>query len=191
MRYFLSLLVLIWPGVAAALDDYVCDDLWFTRNLIFDRAGYCFGSPLGQIVFNNADCTTNTPKISANDQAIVSHIREIEAEWDCNLDTSRKSLQLQMLELRRSLDDLPIATGYESGCVGWLGEPLALRSGSSDLAREIGQINRGNYIGWAHEDIGDWSFVTVTDRTGNLLSMGWVSIPGFGTGQMPCEGFAG
>ena len=38
-------------GPAAA--DERCHDLWFARNAIMDRAGYCFGSVLGQAVFDN------------------------------------------------------------------------------------------------------------------------------------------
>ena len=42
----LALLCALLASPAAASD--VCDDLWFTRNLIMDRAGYCFGSVLGR-----------------------------------------------------------------------------------------------------------------------------------------------
>ena len=50
MRWLLLVLLLI-PAPVRALE--ICDDLWFTRNLLFSRAGYCFGSVLGQTVFGD------------------------------------------------------------------------------------------------------------------------------------------
>jgi len=62
MRAFLALLLAALAAPAAALE--ICDELWFTRNLIYDRAGYCFSSPLGRAVFDNSDCTGSALKIA-------------------------------------------------------------------------------------------------------------------------------
>ena len=67
MRWIL-LLGLVWPVQAWALE--ICDDLWLTRNLIFDRAGYCFGSVLGKSVFDNEGCTPGVPELAEADQGI-------------------------------------------------------------------------------------------------------------------------
>ena len=56
MRFVLTFLLSLCVTPAFALDH--CEEWWFTRNLVFDRAGYCFSSPLGQAVFDNSDCFT-------------------------------------------------------------------------------------------------------------------------------------
>ena len=51
MRLFgmIFMLLSIAPPVVAQEDDPPCDELWFARNLLFDRAGHCFDSTLGQV----------------------------------------------------------------------------------------------------------------------------------------------
>jgi len=41
----------------AAGGSETCDSLWYQRNLIYDRKGYCFQSPRGQAAFSNEGCT--------------------------------------------------------------------------------------------------------------------------------------
>ena len=85
----LRLIGIICTLSTLALANDGCDDLWFTRNLIFDQVGYCFGSPLGQAVFDNADCTAKTPQLSDQDRTRVDAIEAEEARWDCRVDTSK------------------------------------------------------------------------------------------------------
>ena len=66
----LTLLLFLIASPAAASD--VCHDLWFTRNLIMDRAGYCFGSMLGKATFDNSDCTGKNVSLDAGDQLMVN-----------------------------------------------------------------------------------------------------------------------
>ena len=78
----------------SALADSFCEDLWFTRNALADRGGYCFSSTLGQAVFDNDGCTGSTSALAANDRALVSRIVELEAEAQCAVDTEAQDLDL-------------------------------------------------------------------------------------------------
>ena len=159
---------------AAATD--ACDDLWFTRNLIFDRAGYCFGSTLGQSVFDNGDCTTGEPSLSPELKETVDRIRARETWFDCQVNTSATSLNLDAMELRKSLDTLPVIDEFESACLGWQGEPMSLFAGISPDARQIGSINPGDDVFFSHELQGDASFVTVS-QAGQFRALGWGVFP--------------
>ena len=87
-RLILALILLASPAAAAD----VCDDLWFTRNLIMDRAGYCFGSALGQAVFDNGNCIGKSVSLSTQLQRQVAEIRELEKQIPCKVDTARTRL---------------------------------------------------------------------------------------------------
>ena len=56
MRFLTVVFLLLTPVTAVA--DALCDELWLTRNMVFDRAGYCFGSNLGEAIFDNSDCNS-------------------------------------------------------------------------------------------------------------------------------------
>ena len=159
-------------GPAQASDP--CHDLWFTRNLIFDRAGYCFGSALGQAIFDNRDCTTKDPGLSSADSASVARIRETETWIGCQVDTDATRLEVDGLEVRRTLDTLPVLDGHESTCIGWRGPVLALYAGVQPGARRIGQVTPGDTISFAYEFRDPYSFVTV-HRDGGFRSLGWTS----------------
>ncbi|WP_340261049.1 DUF4424 family protein [Roseobacter sp. HKCCA0882] len=64
----------------------VCRSLWFERNEIFNRYGYCFTSVSGQAVFDNSDCSTNIPKLSDADEFRVSELSVIEQESGCSIE---------------------------------------------------------------------------------------------------------
>ncbi|WP_168769534.1 DUF4453 domain-containing protein [Yoonia sediminilitoris] len=156
----LSVVVVILSALPALADD-VCAELWFTRNLIFDRAGYCFGSNLGQALFDNSDCTTRSPDLNASDADKVARLRANETMLQCATDTSETRLDLEgVVDLRR-LQDLPVRAGTQIGCVGWRGGRVPLLAGNSDDAPEIGQIVRGDAIGFLHESEDEWDFLTV------------------------------
>lgn len=51
-----------------------CNDLWFTRNALINQAGYCFGSNLGQALFDNSDCQGKSVTLSPEAQRQVAQI---------------------------------------------------------------------------------------------------------------------
>lgn len=194
-RRAFALIALAMAGLAlpaaAAEDGPYCEDLWFARNLIFDRAGYCFGSPLGQALFDNADCTEAAPDLPPDLAARVAQIRALEAEFSCAIDTDRTSLTYEAeLNEYRAMIDVPIRGYGESGCIGYRGAPVAVHAGAGPDTPVIGQILPGMSIGFAHWPLNGWDFVSVHPEgfgTENVKS-GWVRL---GEGPPPCDGYAG
>lgn len=163
-----------------------CESMWVTRNMLFDRAGYCFGSNLGKAIFDNSNCTGKQITLPAWQQDFVSYTKAMERDFQCNIDTSRRSLDLPLLSQWLQLIDPPRRGFGESGCAGYLGEPLNLRSAVGG-GRVLGQIVYGDDILFAHDDIGDSTFVT-TMRNGRPVALGWVQI---NFSQMKCTSYAG
>lgn len=185
----MRILVLIYALLAGtAQADPVCDELWFTRNLVFDRAGYCFGSELGQSTFDNDGCTTSSPNLSPKDRALINAVRDIEIEWGCSVaSTIPRPLDVNT-DLRRQIQDLPVVTGYESSCFGWQAAPMAVRVGRSDDAQLLGHVFREDSVGFGHIPVDGWEFVTVV-RNEKLVEEGWAY---FGPhDETRCEGWAG
>ncbi|SIO29589.1 DUF4453 domain-containing protein [Vannielia litorea] len=184
----LSALAFLAAGPALAGDGY-CDELWFTRNAIFHEVGYCFGSPLGQAVFGNDGCTTKTPDLSAAQAARLE--RMTTAEDGCVVDSNRTSLDIPDLDIRRRLAVLPIRSDGESGCIGWKGGPVALRTGTSQAAEPLFTLAPGDVVLFSHEvePAGGqtWDYVQVYDE-GVLLKAGWTVIE---VSPATCEGLAG
>ncbi|RYH05873.1 DUF4453 domain-containing protein [Tropicimonas sp. IMCC6043] len=173
------------PAPVSALE--ICDDLWFTRNLTFHRAGYCFNSVLGLAVFGNAGCTSKSPTLSAEASALVAHVKALEAEWSCHVDTRRKVLGVVSLEFRKSLTDLPVATGYESGCIGWRGDPFALHLGRTPDSPVTATGRAGDELLYEFEDVGGWSYIQLT-RGGISAGAGWARVP---LEDAVCDNYAG
>lgn len=184
MRRLVVLLALIWPGLAAA----DCAEMWFLRNLVFDRAGYCFGSTLGASVFDNGDCRTKNPALGRDASAYVARIKTMEAEFQCRIDTSRSRIDLPLMGMYRALDDLPLRDMGESGCIGWMGNPVKLRAGAGGGSRVIFTIRPGDDLIFKHEDLGGWSFINV-NRGNRPAGIGWARFDW--TTQPPCRMFAG
>ena len=154
-----------------------CDDLWFTRNLLFDRAGYCFGSPLGQAVFNNADCVSSNIVLNPQAKQFADYLRGLEAQHQCRVDTSRRSLALDDLHIRRQLYHLPVAVEFGSGCLNWLMGPTPLYAAPDASTPIIGQIQPSNNVYFFHEAVGSWTYVTVNlGGTDTLVSGGWLGV---------------
>lgn len=85
-------LFLFAAGLAAGLTSLVpaasaasCWDLWYERNAIYDRNGYCFSTNLGQRTFNNADCWTRNPTLSQWEQRRVAQIQAEERRRGCKV----------------------------------------------------------------------------------------------------------
>lgn len=59
-----------------------CSDLWYSRNEIYARNGYCFNTDRAKAVFG-AGCFPPYGKLSGNDQAMVSDIQSWERRKGC------------------------------------------------------------------------------------------------------------
>lgn len=178
-------LILCAAALPAAAQD-VCDDLWFTRNLIFDRAGYCFASPLGRAVFDNAGCIGSDVEPDPAEQPIVDAILQREAELGCDVDTTATALDFPDIEVRRAIIDLPIRSEFESGCIGWRGAPILLRTARDLGAPVTGRIDPGQDIYFAFDQVDGWDFVINFD---DPSQMGWMTE--FEWSEKACDGFAG
>ena len=191
MKALLQLLALLASLIAVpALAEDACDDVWFTRNLHFDRAGYCFGSALGQAIFDNSNCVGQDITLDPRARDQVAKIRELEAYFGCNVDTSRTWIEIGDMAIRRQLYDLPIRDDFESGCLGWQGAPLPLRAGIGPGTPVIGRIEPGDYVLLSFMPVQGWSYVTIhTPDFAALKSGGWVPDAAFVPDA--CAGWAG
>ena len=185
MRFILFLLLVLLPFAARA--DAVCDDLWFTRNLVMDRGGYCFGSTLGQSVFGNEGCTGKTASVSRRDAGLVERLMARETEETCQVDTSRPALDLDDLAVRQRLVDLPVRDMTDSLCLGWNGPETPLRAGHSDAAEALGAIATADVVRFAHGEEEGWQYVTVFNSDLSVKSGGWLA-PGL---DANCTAYAG
>jgi hypothetical protein len=191
MRFFLTLALFVLPHVA--LSDEQCEDIWFTRNLVMDRAGYCFASPLGQAVFDNSDCTGMQVQLDPAATEVVARIRALESEYGCNVDTSKPRLTMLDLAFRRVLRDLPVrqmGDSSEWACLGWTGPTLPLYDGFTAPLHAIGEVTPGDYVSFGHQGPGqNWTYVSVHPPGfgGGFKSAGWMYWPD----QMPCASEAG
>jgi hypothetical protein len=75
-----GLTALAAPAAAAS-----CWDLWYERNAIYDRNGYCFSTSLGKRTFNNADCWTKNPDLSNWEHKRVAQIKAEERRRGCKV----------------------------------------------------------------------------------------------------------
>src|SRR5690606_19358983 len=91
-----------------------CDELWFTRNLIYDRAGYCFASELGRAVFDNTGCIPGEAKLSPDAVNTVAVIQQLEQDLDCKIDNTGRRLNVPNIQVRLQMIDIPVPDEYES-----------------------------------------------------------------------------
>ncbi len=185
MRWLLLSVLALASGPASALE--ICDDLWFTRNLLFHRAGYCFGSALGRAVFGNEGCVPGPVELYPADVPLFRMVKAREAEWACKVDTSRTVLAVPDLETRKAQIDPPLATGYESGCIGWKGERLPLYTARHLDSPVVGAAHEGDTLLFQFEDVDGWTFVEVS-QSGVPVGMGWAR---FQMTETSCDAFAG
>lgn len=185
MKFLVSAFCLLGTPVLAS---DACHDLWYTRNALVDRAGYCFGSILGQAVFYNGDCTGKSVTLPPQDQQKVSQIQALEARIGCRVDTRQSYLNLQDLHLRRQLWDLPVLDELAGACLGWLGPAAGLRAGHRPNAPFIGQITPGDYVSYNHLPVGSWTYVTTSGPDWRITSGGWLDML---TVQEQCRDYAG
>lgn len=165
-----------------------CHDLWFTRNLIMDRAGFCFGSALGQAVFDNSDCTGKTVELTRSAISFVKRIQREEKMFGCKVDTTRTVLDIEDLAIRRRLKDLPLRDELESACLGWLGPETPLYDSHSTSGNVIGRITSGDTITFSFWSQDNWSYLLIHTPDWSLKSGGWSSV---GIPSTMCRDFAG
>lgn len=179
----IALVTLIAPPAVAD----PCNDLWFTRNLIMDRAGYCFGSPLGKATFDNAGCAGKSVELTRSEQKLVDQIRRTEKELSCKVDTKASRLSFGDKKWRWMMRDLPVASEFESGCFGWLDPETPLYVARSRNAPVASTIRRGDNLLYSHEHVDDWDYVLIL-RNDEVIGAGWL---GDKTNEKSCEGWAG
>jgi YARHG domain len=76
----------VLPAAAQNLWSLSCGDLWYQRNAIFARNGYCFKTARALRVFGNASCSFNYEgdvPMSQDERQLVATIRSIEAQKGC------------------------------------------------------------------------------------------------------------
>lgn len=185
MRIFM-LVTLLFPGLAAAGD--FCDDLWFTRNQIMDRAGYCFGSTLGQTMFDNRDCIGKSVTLTPDQTHLVNAIRKSEQDFGCKVNTGQRRLDLDDKFIREELIDLPLRDEFESACLGYLGTPVPLFAGRNPATPQTGIIVPGDYVSFSHYGFGNWAYVTARYSDFSIKSGGWTNT---GFAEKSCQQWAG
>jgi hypothetical protein len=153
-----------------------CDDLWFARNQVFARAGYCFASPLGQAVFGNKGCIGKDVTLEPGGAEAVAFAREGETMLECKIDTSRTRLDIPHLALRLRLEAVPVLDSMSaSGCLDWQGPTLQLRLGPRSGAEVIAEVGSGDDIVWEYWYFGipdGWSFLSLY-RDSRQIGFGW------------------
>lgn len=172
---FSALLLTATPAVA----DGFCDEAWFIRNLIVDRAGYCFGSALGQSVFDNSDCTGKDVSLSPASARTVAMIRDQEAWMGCAVDTAGNRLDVPHRPLLERLEVLPVPTDTASGCIGWRGGSIPLLAAPREDAPVVGLGETGMNVVWEYDYVGvadGWQFLTLY-RDSARVGMGWSITP--------------
>ncbi|MDU9003201.1 DUF4453 domain-containing protein [Sedimentitalea todarodis] len=189
---FLFIVPLLWLAVPAQAETG-CEDVWFTRNLIMDRAGYCFDSALGQALFDNSDCIGKQVQPDPYYRPVINEILRLEVEHACRIDTNRQWLDMDDINFRRVLTDFPVRDEFEGGCLGWTGPQTPLYDGHHEPFRAIGQVGPGDYVHFAHYAVqgageAGWRYVTVHAPVwGPFKSAGWMYWPG----EEPCADYAG
>lgn len=168
-----------------------CEDWWFARNLILDRAGQCFATPLGQALFDNSDCVAPAEALSPKAADIVAQIRALEAEHACAVDTTRRALDDPgAVAPYRQMEDIPVRDIAESGCIGYRGARLELVTGARPDAAVIGWLEPGMSVGLAHFGRDGYDYIQVFPNPDTLdgAFAGWALI---GPALLPCDGYAG
>ena len=170
-----------------------CSDLWFSRNAMLDNAGYCFATPLGKAIFDNSDCTTKEPVLSRAIKTQIAGIIKLEQGdaggfYDaCNIDTSKRKLDLDAIPLRKQLDFQPATDGGTGICFGYLGTGIPLYSAPWKGARQVGVIRAGDNMTFSHLDWKGWSFSLIGQHA-DWSAVGWYRAD---LDENSCDTFAG
>ncbi|MCF3972282.1 DUF4453 domain-containing protein [Paracoccus salsus] len=178
-RLFPALVVLLSANPVAAevweYGDRECRELWFMRNLIMDRAGYCFGSALGRALFDNRDCSGADIDPGPDQRRQVSKIQALESRIGCRVDTTATELGGVDMQGLRRLRDMPLPDNGGSACVSWRGKTVPLHDGYGPGSRVIGQLRPGDRVDFGFIGEGDWNVISVASgaEDGRL---GWLNM---------------
>lgn len=168
---------------AASTVSALCEDAWYLRNLAFDRAGYCFGSPLGGALFD-ATCSTKSPTLNEWDQSMVDAHKRIEASNGCKINTKGRVLASTLIGKMDDIDLLPTLSQFESACHGYKGEPVTMTSGiGMQMSYPTGTIAPGDTVYFRFESWGGFEFVE-TETAAGWIPEGSVAVDS-------CAAFAG
>ncbi|MBY8976951.1 DUF4453 domain-containing protein [Rhodobacteraceae bacterium NNCM2] len=196
MRYLkpalLSLCLLSTPASAEVWEygPEDCNVLWFMRNLIMDRAGYCFGSNLGKAIYDNGDCKGTEVSLTAAQQQQVGKIRKLEKEIGCKVNTGQTQLKGYKIDAIRRLRDMPLPDNGGSACT-WAGAPLDIYDGYSKGSSVMGQLSPGDRIGFGWIGEGDWNVIGISaGGPGGPESLGWLDM-GKANFEASCTNWAG
>lgn len=193
MRVFLSALAGTALSISASASPSFaqsCDDLWYLRNLIAHRAGYCFASTLGRALFDTTACTSTSLQLAPDDLARALAIRQLETEFGCRVNTAASSLPDLTLLAWEVIETLPVPTGFESGCIGYQRESFQLRAAPDPAAPVVGQVVPGNSIGFNYEIEADWTFL-ITDADEGYFGWAPLTVLPLESDEGACEAWAG
>ncbi|PRY26499.1 YARHG domain-containing protein [Aliiruegeria haliotis] len=152
-----------------------CNQLWFMRNLIMDRAGYCFGTNLGKSLYDNGDCTGKQVHLSGDESRQVKKIKALETRIGCKVNTGGTSLDVPMKSNLLRLRDMPLPADGGWGCLGWAGRAAPIHDGYSSGRRVIGSIDPGDNVFFGFLGEGGWSPVIVAKGgNGGKEILGWI-----------------
>ena len=186
-------LAMALPATADVWDspEPVCNRLWYMRNLVMDRAGYCFGSALGEALFDNSDCVGGDIRLSPNDSRQVAKMKALEDQEGCRVNTKARTLDLfgENPAVLRRLRDMPMP-GWGSGGCTWAGAPIPLFDGYSSGSVQIGQIRAGDRLSFEYESEGKWSAVSTSGSKGEQDILGWFDHTKYNT-ERNCTDWAG
>lgn len=177
LRLCVLLCASILASPAAAENSPFCQELWLSRNTVMDRAGQCFGTPLGQAVFDNSDCVEGDIRLNPLDAEIVRIAQAIEQWAGCAVDTDAERLNLDVLPFHARLMELftvPVRIDSEHGCQGYNGPPIPLHAGISTSMTVIGTVQHGHGFSLSHNRLrGGWEYLEVRDSEGAFVAHGW------------------
>lgn len=193
IKRLLLAMSLLSAGPAAAAG--WCDDLWFTRNLVMDRAGYCFGSALGRTYFDNGDCVGTSVSPQGAAARLMRQVQRLEAESGCKgrVDTNGTWLDVPDMGVRSQLDNLPLIAETPSACIGWRGPLTALQAGRRVAPHAFGLIEPNDTVSFDHAPEDGWVYVTAYFNTAQegspwrLKSGGWIQVAQ--VNATPCDSY--
>ncbi|TMV13652.1 DUF4453 domain-containing protein [Arenibacterium halophilum] len=180
-RLAIAMALLAAPPAFAATG---CEDIWFTRNLLMDRAGYCFGSPLGQALFDNSNCIGQNVQPPASAQPLIQKIQQLEQTHQCQVNTNQTWLDMDDMAFRRAMRDLPLYEDFPGGCISWNGPQTPLHDGYTAPLGVVGNIQTGDNVYYNYEAVDEWVYVSAHNaQTDQFKAAGWMYWPG----ADPCD----
>ena len=169
-----AVMIFMFAPVAPAAAANLCDDLWLSRNEIFDNAGFCFRSTLGQSLFDNAGCRNQTPAFSEIQQDNIAAIVQTETQFACEVDTRRGALNIDALAVRKRLTYQPVAKPDGVTCRGYIGPDQTMRAAPDGAGRNLGAMISGETLAFQHEDVAGWVYVRKVSDDEGAPSGGWI-----------------